>query len=150
MKCNKCGKEFDGNFCPRCGNPALEKKEETETNVKNKKAESGLSAESKDVLQGAFVMYMYSRLKFLFLGAFISAVCAFSMGKILSGIMLAAAGALLMPPVLKKFKGKQRIYVIIAIVVCLGIGIFTGLDVKQSDQTSENEVVETKEGREYR
>lgn len=91
-------------------------------------------------------MYMYSRLKFLFLGAFISAVCAFSMGKILSGIMLAAAGALLMPPVLKKFKGKQRIYVIIAIVVCLGIGIFTGLDVKQSDQTSENEVVETKEG----
>lgn len=50
MKCNKCGKEFDGNFCPRCGNPALEKKEETETNVKNKKAESGLSAESKDVL----------------------------------------------------------------------------------------------------
>lgn len=146
MKCNKCGKEFDGNFCPRCGNPALEKKEETETNVKNKKAESGLSAESKDVLQGAFVMYMYSRLKFLFLGAFISAVCAFSMGKILSGIMLAAAGALLMPPVLKKFKGKQRIYVIIAIVVCLGIGIFTGLDVKQSDQTSENEVVETKEG----
>ena len=39
MKCNKCGKEFDGNFCPRCGNPALEKKEETETNVKNKKAE---------------------------------------------------------------------------------------------------------------
>ena len=49
MKCNKCGKEFDGNFCPRCGNPALEKKEETETNVKNKKAESGLSAVRKEI-----------------------------------------------------------------------------------------------------
>ena len=145
MKCSKCGKEFDGNFCPQCGNPASEKKEETEKNVKIKKAESGLSEESKDVLQGAFAMYMNSRLKFLFLGAFISAVCVFSMGKILSGIMLAVAGVLLMPPILKKFKGKQRIYVIVAIVACLGIGILTGLDAEQSEQASETEAAEAQE-----
>jgi rRNA maturation endonuclease Nob1 len=24
MKCNKCGNEFEGNFCPNCGEPAKE------------------------------------------------------------------------------------------------------------------------------
>lgn len=119
MKCTKCGKEFEGNFCPQCGSPATEGNSATEG--------------SKEILKGAFDMYLHSRLKFLFLGAFIAALCVFSMGKIVSGLTLLIAGILLMPPVLKKCQGKQRIYVIVAIAICLVVGILTGQGAEEQE-----------------
>lgn len=46
MKCSKCGKEFDGNFCPQCGNPA-NTEERKEDNVREKKEKSERSQEVK-------------------------------------------------------------------------------------------------------
>ena len=41
MKC-KCGKEFEGNFCPNCGRPAIE------TNDENKEKLSSCEQIKKD------------------------------------------------------------------------------------------------------
>ena len=30
MKCNNCGREFEGNFCPRCGHPARQPQQREE------------------------------------------------------------------------------------------------------------------------
>lgn len=79
MKCNKCGKEFEGNFCPQCGSPSTKNNlNRTLDNPEEKEIKKGFSSESKDVIGGAINLYLHSRLKYIFLGAFVSAFCMFS------------------------------------------------------------------------
>ena len=126
MKCSKCENEFNGNFCPKCGKSVNAENIEKEDKI-------NLSEAGKDIVKGGFVMYLHTRLKYLFLGAFISAFCGFAMGKIITGIALTIAGILLMPPVLKRCNKKQRICIIVIAILCLFIGIFTGLKSDHSE-----------------
>lgn len=100
MKCSKCGNEFKGNFCPLCGTPAEKEEKSVETSKQKEKLGS--------ILLEAYDLYWNSRLRFLFLGAFISAICVLTMGQILSGIALIICGILLTPAVQKKFTDKQK------------------------------------------
>lgn len=125
MVCKKCETEFQGNFCPKCGMEAEANEETKQKDVSEEPVTKGLSEESKDVLKGATSMYLKTRLKYIFLGAFLSAVCAFAMGKILSGVALAIGGILLMPPVLKRCSGNKRVLLWAAAVIFLIIGIAT-------------------------
>lgn len=35
MKCSNCGREFEGNFCPRCGHPARPPQQREENMIIN-------------------------------------------------------------------------------------------------------------------
>ena len=138
MKCNKCGKEFEGNFCPQCGSPSTKNNlNRTLDNPEEKEIKKGFSSESKDVIGGAINLYLHSRLKYIFLGAFVSAFCMFSIEKIISGLALTILGILLFPPVLKRFWKRQRILVGVVAVLCLGVAIVTGEGTNRSKGTIE-------------
>lgn len=117
MKCSKCGNEFEGNFCPKCGTPVGKENNTTETQKGNEKLSS--------ILLGAYDLYWNSRLRFLFLGAFIAAICVFSMGRILSGIALTVCGILLLPSLQKKWNQKQKKMIVILTIICAVIAAIT-------------------------
>ena len=109
MKCNKCGKEFEGNFCPQCGSPSTKNNlNRTLDNPEEKEIKKGFSSESKDVIGGAINLYLHSRLKYIFLGAFVSAFCMFSIEKIISGLALTI--------LVQKFLNKWTIFLFCSIL----------------------------------
>lgn len=134
MRCSKCGTDFEGNYCPVCGN----KSSGSEIKEGGKKKMDGRTSEvTKKIAKDGFLEYWGWRLKFIFLGAFLAAVCAFAMGKIMSGIMLAAGGILLSPPMLKKWIGRKRKILIGVAVLFIVLGLIA---TKGSDRG--NQVIE--------
>lgn len=139
MKCSECGKEFEGKFCPQCGKSANIKEID---NVNDNEMNVEFSEQKKDFIKDVFFIYLNTRLKYLFLGAFLSAIYGFSIGNIISGISLTIAGILLMPPILKRCKKKQYIYIIIVVIVCLFVGIFSGKSYEQLDKEQNTKIEE--------
>ena len=136
MKCSKCGKEFKGNFCPFCGTPAEKEEKSAETPNQKEKLSS--------ILLGAYDLYWNSRLRFLFMGAFIAAICVFVMGQILSGIALMICGILLTPAVQKKFTNRQKKLTVILTICC---AIVAALAFQEKEESSgipmKSEIAET-------
>lgn len=131
MRCSKCGTDFRGNYCPVCGNKS------SGSGIKEdgkKKTDRKTSEVTKEIAKDGVLEYWGWRFKFIFLGAFLAAVCAFAMGKIMSGVMLAVAGILLSPPILKKWIGRKRKILIGVAVLFIVLGLIA---TKGSDRGSQ-------------
>ena len=86
MFCSNCGKKFEGNFCPFCGEQAYDLQKGHNGGDRTETKESG-----SKILQEAYHESKMARLKWMFIGMFLVAVIAFPMGHIISGIVFAIA-----------------------------------------------------------
>lgn len=128
MKCKNCGFDFDeGIFCPECGtkhemdNAGNAKKTEKVNKENSTEQEENVSV-TEAILDGV-KSYRNLRLKLIFLGAYVVAFFAFIEQRVLTCIAFIIVGILLMPPLLKKIKGKKKIIPIIIAVILAVIGI---------------------------
>ena len=119
MKCKRCGKEFEGNFCPNCGYSAEKNKE---TNVIRKDANVSRSRKRTAKKKKSMSKYMVFRMWCVTIGALVSAVCGFLSGKILAGCVFIIC-AILLCPVFIKEAGRKMIVHIIGAVFCVMFGI---------------------------
>lgn len=133
IKCSNCGEKIPLNakFCTNCGSKNVNNKIVQENN------NTITSQESKEIVKDAWHMYRRSRLKYVFFGAFVSAICLFIMGKIFGGIALVICGLLLMPPVLKRYTGVKKVIIIISAIALLFLGIVDAMEPSYGEQVIE-------------
>lgn len=114
MRC-ECGREYEGNFCPYCGK-------------KTSDIRAG-SAEKNNLMKGlglyvdARHQYNSIRFRLMYIGAFITALCGFLSGNIISGIAFLFCGILLFPPLTKKVSDREKIILFVAAMVWFCIGV---------------------------
>lgn len=114
MRC-ECGREYEGNFCPYCGKKT--------SDIRAESAEKNHLMKGLGLYIDARHQYNSIRFRLMYLGAFITALCGFLSGNIISGITFTFCGILLFPPLTKNVSREEKIILFVAAIIWFFIGI---------------------------